>query len=800
MAVYGLTVGIDADASKFNKEMKRMNRGINRTQREVKDLSKSLKIKWDSKVFIQAQKKAQNSIKQTEVKVKSLKDRLKYLDDVGTDKTSSHYRKIQGELTKTESKAVILKKRLEDLNNLKFTRLGSKLKKVGKQLSAVGTSMTRNLTLPILAAGTAAVKLGLDLDTALRKVSTLFGDTAVDVGMLRNKIQDLAMETGLAATELSEGLYQALSAGVPVTEDMGAAMEFLTTATSLAKAGFTTTEKSVDALTTVINAYGLAQSDAARISDIFLATQNKGKTTVDELAQSISMVIPTAASLGVSFEQVSASLAGLTAQGVPTAQATNSLNQVFAQLGKSGTIASDILKNKTGKTFTELMDDGMGLSDVFQILLDSAEESDTALIDLFGNIRAAKGFMSLTSNEGKIFAESLDAISDSSGSTQSALEKVNGPANDLKVSFQKLKTALQDVGEILIPIVVNITDKIGKMAEKFNGLDDSIKNNILKIAGFVAVLGPLLLVFGKLTSGVGSLIAIIPKLLSALSLLAAHPIILVIMVVIGLLAYLYNSNEKFRESINGLVSQIGSSLQPVLEQLMTVFKLVLNAIMPVVNLLGDVLAPIITLLGNLLGPLLKIFLLPLIIKLKLFALIIRKLTEWLTPLITIIKGGLIVAFDSLKETVGSVYEFIKDTFAKIPQFFEDTLNGVIDFINKAIRQINKLSKVLGFTISELDNVAFKSEIMQDVNVDTSPQEIINTGNIDWNNQGSTPVNQDSVEDVIGDVNLDSNPQTVTSNDYSSKDITIEVTVQNYGEEVDVDALVKEINIKLAGAM
>ena len=47
----------------------------------------------------------------------------------------------------------------------------------------------------------------------------------------------------------------------------------------LAKGGFTDGAKAVDVLTTAINAYGLEASDATRVSDLLITTQNLGKTT-----------------------------------------------------------------------------------------------------------------------------------------------------------------------------------------------------------------------------------------------------------------------------------------------------------------------------------------------------------------------------------------------------------------------------------------------------------------------------------------------------------------------------------------
>ena len=200
-----------------------------------------------------------------------------------------------------------------------------------KGLAAIGAA----------AAGTTAaiVKVGSDFETSMAKVKTLADTTQVSMADLSKGLMEISNTTGQSSQSLAEALYQALSAGVQT----GDALAYTEQAAKLAAAGFTTTESAVDALSTVMNAYKMDASEVNAVSDMLLQTQNKGKTTVDELAASIAQVTPTAAAMGVEFEQVSAALATMTAQGVPTSQATTQLNQLFAELGKSGQQASENL-------------------------------------------------------------------------------------------------------------------------------------------------------------------------------------------------------------------------------------------------------------------------------------------------------------------------------------------------------------------------------------------------------------------------------------------------------------------------
>ena len=195
-----------------------------------------------------------------------------------------------------------------------------------------------------LASAFAAISKGISgvakstkaLEDSIRKASTLFGDVSVNVDGLRQKILNLSSETGIAADEIGGALYEALSSGVPVTEDMGEAMTFLESAAKAAKGGFADLTGTVTATAAVINAYGMSMEDAERVQGVLIQTQNKGMTTIGKLATGLARVIPTAASFGVSLEQIGAALATTTAAGTQTDEAITGLNSLLSELGKQG--------------------------------------------------------------------------------------------------------------------------------------------------------------------------------------------------------------------------------------------------------------------------------------------------------------------------------------------------------------------------------------------------------------------------------------------------------------------------------
>lgn len=326
-----------------------------------------------------------------------------------------------------------------------LSKLGSFAKSgfavLGGAISAVSAGMA--------AAGGAAIKLGSEFESSFAKASTLFGDVDVNTQSLKDSILRVSDATGITANELNESLYSALSAGIPVTEDMSEATAFLESSAKLAKAGFTDMDTALSATAKTLNAYGLDVSEADRINKILIQTQNKGITTVGELGASLAQVTPTAAAFGVSFENVGAALANMTAAGTPTAQATTQLNSLIAELGKNGTIGAKSLEKATkgtqyaGKSFKELMDSGVPLNEVLDLIQKSADESGLSMVDMFSSIEAGKAALALSGENSEKFAENLEAMGTSADVVTEAYDKVS---DTLQTKVEKIANSAKNLG------------------------------------------------------------------------------------------------------------------------------------------------------------------------------------------------------------------------------------------------------------------------------------------------------------------------------------------------------------------
>lgn len=327
----------------------------------------------------------------------------------------------------------------------------------------------------VAAMSTAVVSLGSEFEQANAKASTLFGDAQVDMAQYQGKMLELSNKTGLAASELGNTMYDALSAGIPASDDMSESLGFLEKNSKLAKAGFTDINTATTATAKVLNAYKMDVSETDRIHKVLMQTQNKGITTVNELGSVLSQVTPTASAMGVSFEQVGAALAGMTAQGTPTAQATTQLNQLIAELGKNGTQANKAMMKmyeEMGygkKSFKELMNEGVTLVDIIVDMEGYAADNKKSLIDMFGSLEAGKAALSMAGDNAQTFVNNLEAMETQTDVVGEAYDKVT---DTFKEKSKMVINSLENVG----------IQAYSKFEEPLKGAMDSAQESINELS------------------------------------------------------------------------------------------------------------------------------------------------------------------------------------------------------------------------------------------------------------------------------------------------------------------------------
>ena len=585
--IKGITIEIGSDTKKFKSGLAELNKSAKDLQNELKYVNQALKHDpKNTDLLRQKQELLTKSVSETKSKLESLKAAKEKADkDManGTEVNQEQYRRLVREISTTENSLKNLTKEMKNFGSVSAQQIaaaGEDVQELGGKIETVGKKVSVASAASAAALG-ASVKLASDYTDAVAKVGTVADLQSVPLEKLRDDMLQLSTETGRGAGEIADATYQAISASV----DTADAVSFVGTSVGLAKAGFLETADAVDVLTTIINAYGLEASDAGRLSDILIQTQNDGKTTVNELSQSMGQVIPLASAYGVNIENLAASYAQLTKNGVATAQAGTYLKSMLNELGDSGSDVGEILKSKTGKSFGQLMNDGMSLGDVLGILNDSVNGDSEALAGLWSSSEAGTGALSILSSGVGAFNDELGNMQDSTGNVADALETLSTPSAKAQESLNAVKNAGIELGsaalEAIAPLLEQLAETVKSLTERFSNLSPATQTVIVAVMAILAALGPVIIIIGTLIQSIGAIMTIAPAVATALGTVKiaiaaiGGPVTIVIAVITALvlkLIHAYNTSEEFRNKVNAVFDAVGNKVNAAINRIIGVFQ------------------------------------------------------------------------------------------------------------------------------------------------------------------------------------------------------------------------------------
>ncbi len=517
--IKGITIEIGADPRGLEEALSGVNKHIKSTQKELRDVERLLKLDpTNTELLEQRQRLLAKAVGGTEEKLQALKEAEKKAQEQFKRGaiTQEQYDALKREIIATE----------ENLKNLEeqASRSNATLAKIGAVADEVASgankvaSATQGISTAATAAITAAAAASISFEDSIAKVSTLLDTSKTDITQYKAAMIEASNETGIAVGDFAEAVYSSISASI----DQADAIEFTAAMAKLAIGGFTDLSKAVDVTTTVINGYGLAASEAERITDILVATQNLGKTTVDELASSMGKVIPTASAANFSIDELGAAYAQLTKNGIATAEAGTYLRSMLSELTKSGSATDAALRELSGKGFAELKADGATTAEIFSMLSDYAESSGKSLKDMFGSVEAGSAALVLARADGAEFTEMLDAMQESAGSAQKAFDTVAGTTGaQLKRALNQIKNSAIELGDALAPVIEAAANAVSSLSSAFAELSDDQMKTVAGVLAVVAAISPVARIVGGIATAIKGVTV-------ALSFLSANPILLAV--------------------------------------------------------------------------------------------------------------------------------------------------------------------------------------------------------------------------------------------------------------------------------
>lgn len=433
-------------------------------------------------------------VKEKELKIKNT-SAYKAIDDV--KKKLQPLTKKAVELTaKTSSAKDKVKKFKSELDKIKTSKVVQiTVKGAEKAAKALGTAALIGTTAAFTAtaaAGTMAVQSAIEYQAQMQNVGTLLdGDVQSKLQGMSKQLKQVSIDTGVCTSDLTEGLYQVVSA-FGESADNVKQMEI---AAKAAKAGNSTTADSINLLSAVTKGYGDTSAEAMqKAADLSFMTVKLGQTSFPELASSIGQVVPLASTLKVSQEELFGAMSTLTGVTGSTSEVTTQLKatmQAFLSPSADMQKALEGMGYASGAAALE----SEGLEGILNQLKDSVNGDEVAFANLFSSVEAKNAVLALAGNQAENFAEKTKAMYDVSGAADAAFKTQTASVKEMAAKVKNAGSVmLESLGEKALPYIQEamqgVIDKIPELTETFGGIIEKA--------------GP---VFEKLVSGISGFLS-----------------------------------------------------------------------------------------------------------------------------------------------------------------------------------------------------------------------------------------------------------------------------------------------------
>lgn len=617
-----------------------------------------------------------------------------------TTKYEAAVKKQGAAVTQAEADLANMEVQLRDVNaeltRQKFDEYAEKAGKVGQAVQTAGQHMMK-VTTAIGGVAAASVTVAANFEQQMSKVQAISGATAEDTDRLTESARQWGRDTKYSATEAGEAFEYMALAGWK-TDDM---LEGIGGILNLAAASAMDLGTASDIVTDYLTAFGLSAKDAGKFADEMAYAMSHSNTTTEALGEAYKNCAATAASMGYSVEETTAVLMTMANAGVKGGEAGTALNAIMTrlatdtkgcatELAKYGVEVYDAQGNMN--SLSSIL---TGVRGVWNSLTDEQQANLAKTIAGTNQFSALQTIMSGLSDEAIASGMSFSDYAE-------ALQNCDGTASDMAATMQdnllgrltQLKSKLEDVGitvgNALIPFMEKAVAKIGELADKFAALSPRQQETILKIAGVVAAIGPLLTIVGKaisvsgqLSSGIGKVVgklatmgttasgatggmAVLKGALAAIT----SPVgiaVAAIAAITAVIVTLWNTNEDFRNRITEIWNRIktvftefGQHITDKLNSLGFDFENFGEAVKAIWESFCNLLAPIIEGVFNNIANIIETTL--------------NVVTGVFDVFVSLLTGDWSGAWDAVKGIFESVWNGLKEYISNIL----NTIKGVVD--------------------------------------------------------------------------------------------------------------------------
>lgn len=720
--IAGITIEIGGDTTGLQNALKGTNDNIKKTQDELKDVTKLLKLDpTNTELLKQKQVLLNKAIDETKQKLQTLQNAQRQAaSEVGQNGkiTQEQYRALQREVEATKEEIKKLQKEANSANAA-LQKVSDVTGKIGKTATKIGKGMSVVST-GIGGVATAAVKTTADFESAMSNVQAISGATGEDMNSLKEKAREMGAQTKFSATEAGEAMSYMAMAGWKTEEMMSGISGIMNLAAASGEDLATTSDIVTDALT----AFGLTAQDTEKFVDTLAATATNSNTNVSLLGESFKYCAPVCGALGYSAEDTSIALglmancgikatnAGTALRAILTnmAKPTDTVEAAMSELGVSLTDSEgkmlslrDLmanLRNGFGQSemsveeLTESMNQLQTAYENGETTADEYEEAQKKLIEsAYGEEGAEKARLAamLAGKEGmsgllaivNATEGDLDklttAIDNSKDSAQNMADIMNdnlaGQLTILKSQCQELAIS---IGELLMPQIRDIVGSVQGVVDKLNGMSDHQKKLIVDIALLIAAIGPLLLVIGKISAGISTVSAAAAKIMPFIGIFMNKCSMLP-----GIFMKIITASKGITQSISLMLGPVGMIVAAIVAVIAILVGLYTKCD-DFRNFVNNTLLGMFTFIQQIISELIAV---------------IQEFWEWLepyvSPYIEFLKGILILAIEGIKAfielfllnivtSIKAVLIVIQNVVELVLGVIKSVVSGAMDFIQGII--------------------------------------------------------------------------------------------------------------------
>lgn len=373
-----------------------------------------------------------------------------------------------------------------------------KLNGLSSAFKTTGGLLSRNVTLPIVGVGAAAVKTATDFETGMSEVKAISGATGSEFDALREKAIEMGAKTKFSASDSADAFKYMAMAGW----DASAMMDGIAGVMDLAAASGEDLATTSDIVTDALTAFGLQASDSAHFADVLAQASSKSNTNVGLMGETFKYVAPVAGALGYSVEDTAVAIGLMANSGIKGSQAGTALRSTITRLAKPVGESKDAVE-ELGISITNADGTMKSLSQTMVELREKfaglTEEQKAQYAAMLAGQEGMSGLLAIVNASDEDFQKLTDEINNANGAAQ---DMASIMMDNTAGAVEQLKGALESagilIGEKITPYIRKLAEWITGLVEKFNNLSEEQQDQIVKWGLIFAAVGPILLVMSRL--------------------------------------------------------------------------------------------------------------------------------------------------------------------------------------------------------------------------------------------------------------------------------------------------------------